>query len=154
MKYILNTFIYIEGYDNCIGILHEFYFKDPEFTLYEHRLINNELFVDSIDLNNKVLYIFKFPDVYLHEYNLFKEGKYSKFGEDVKKLIIEFWAQSYKGNKGAVDFLLKIKGILYKENKLRQIIEKDLGVQLDEEQELGDISEIDNETFKINEYSK
>lgn len=144
--------MYIEGYDNCIGILHEFYFKDPEFTLYEHRLINNELFVESIDLNNKVLYIFRFPDVYLNEYNLFKEGKYSKFGEDVKKLILKFWADFHKGNSGAVEFLLKVKGILYKEDKLKQIIEKELGVQLDKEQELGDISNINNETFEVNEY--
>lgn len=154
MKSLLNTYMYVDTqeYDNCLCILHEFNFKDPEFTSYEHRLTKNELFVRCVDIGNKVLYIFKFPDIYMKEYNLFKEGKYSEFGSDAKELILNFWADVHKGNKSAVEFLIKVKQILNKEDKLKQIIEKQLGVILSNEQELGEISDPEKETFKLNIY--
>lgn len=92
INYLENTFMFDNQnkYNNCFYILHEFNFKNPEFTNYEHRLINNELFINSYDIGNKVLYIFKFPEEYLPEYNSFINSKYSRFGEDAKILILEF----------------------------------------------------------------
>ncbi len=103
-------------------------------------------------MGNKVLYIFKFPEIYIKEYNLFKEGKYSEFGKDTKELILRFWTEAHKGNTSAVQFLIKVKQILYKEEKLKQIIESQLGVTLDNNQELGEISDSEKETFKIEVY--
>ncbi len=156
MKHLLNTYMYIGSgeYENCLCILHEFNFKDPEFTSYEHRLTKNELFVKCIDIDNKVLYIFRFPEIYIKEYNLFKEGKYSEFGNDVKELILKFWAEVFKGASVAIPFLIKVKQILYKEEKLKNIIEEELGVTLDANQELGDISDPEKETFKIKHFIK
>lgn len=153
-KHLLNTYMYIDQgeYENCLCILHEFNFRDPEFTSYEHRLTKNELFFKCIDVGNKVLYIFKFPEIYIKEYNLFKEGKYSEFGKDTKELILRFWTEAHKGNTSAVQFLIKVKQILYKEEKLKQIIESQLGVTLDNNQELGEISDSEKETFKIEVY--
>jgi len=147
--------MYIDGEKgNYLAILHEFTFKDPEFTSYEHRLTNNELFVKCIDIDNKVLYIFNFPKEYMDEYELFKEGKYSKFGDDVKQLILKFWTETFKGNSGAVSFLVNVKQILYRETKLKQSIETKLGIELSDEQELGEITDKESETFKISEYSE
>ena len=153
MKYLLNTYMFIDKYpDNHIGILHEFSIKDPEFTAYEHKLIKNEYFVELVDIGNKVLYIFKFPEIYKKEYELFKNGKYSEFGEDSKQLIIKFWTLANKGNSSLPAFLIKLKNILYKENKLKEIIEKELNVKLESNQELGEIVDRELESFKISEY--
>lgn len=141
-------------YKDCIFILHDFSFKNPEFTSYEHKFINNELFIDLIDINDKVLYIFKFPEEYMHEYNMFKEGKYSKFKKDAKELILKFFTKIYFGNINAVTFLLKVKQILFKDNKLKREIEDSLKVELDDEAELTDKIIVENETFKLSKYIK
>lgn len=152
MKFLENTYMFDEynEFGECLCILHEFSFKNPEFTHYEHRLTNNELFIKSIDIGNKVLYIFKFPKEYLPEYYKFYEGKYSEFGEDAKTLILKFWGEVHSSNSNAISFLIKIKQILYKEEKLRQIIEKELKVKIDKDAELGEKPNVDEETFKIN----
>lgn len=156
MRYLLNTYMFVDegDYKECLCILHEFTFKDPQFTAYEHRLTNNPLFVKCIDIDNKVLYIFKFPEEYLSEYYKFYEGKYSEFGEDAKQLILKFWAEVNKGNTASVQFLIKLKDILYKGTKLKETIEKKLGVKLNDDQELGEIIDIELETFKLEEYAK
>jgi len=156
-KNIKNTYINFDQphLKNCIGILQEFSFKVPEFTSYEHRFINNELFVELHDLDdNKVLYIFKFPEEYLHEYNCFKKGKYSKYGIDAKTLILEYFGHVYENNINAVPFLMKIKQILFKDKKLKRKIEKQLDVVLSDDAELSDVPNLDNELFKIKKIKK
>jgi len=150
-KFIINTYIHfnVEKYKNCIGILHNFSFRNPDFTAYEHKLINNELFVDIVDIDDNVLYIFKFPEEYIHEYNSFINGKYSAFGLDAKELILNYYNQLYKGNLNATAFLLKVNHVLFKDKKLKKQIEKDLGVVLDEDAELSDIPSRQDETYFI-----
>ena len=141
-------------YKDCLLILHDFSFKTPEFTSYEHTLINNELFVKLIDIDDKVLYIFKFPEEYMMEYNYIKDGLYSKFGEDAKELILDFFTDVYKGNPNAVSFLIKIKQVLFKDEKLKKKIEEELKVTLDADAELTDPINIDSETFELSKYIK
>ena len=156
MPYLLNVYMFDDKdeFKNCIFILHEFNFKNPEFTTYEHKLTNNPLFVKHIDLNNRVVYVFKFPEEYMDEYHYLMSSKYSLFGDDAKKLILRFWGQVYSGNSSSVNFLLKVKNILYKDKKLKEKLEKDLGVKLDDNQELGDYVDLENETFKIEEFKQ
>lgn len=153
-KFIQNTYTIIEGHENCLAVLHDFSFRNPDFTAYEHKLIKNELFVELIDIDDKVLYIFKFPEVYMHEYNCFKEGKYSQFGTDAKELVLEFYNNIYKGNINATTFLLKVNQILFKDKKLKRQIEEELNVSLSDEAELSGIAEEAQETFDILKYTK
>jgi hypothetical protein len=150
-KYLKNTYIFDADneYENCIFIFHEFSFKNPEFTAYEHKLIKNEYFVDLIDVDDKVIYIFKFPDEYLHEYNSYINGKYSEFGVDAKELILAFWTRVYENNPNAIPFLIKVKQILFKDEKLRKIIESDLGVNLNNSSELGESVNKKDETINL-----
>ncbi len=141
-------------YKDCLCILHDFSFKAPEFTAYEHKFTSNELFVDLVDIDKQVLYIFKFPEEYMKEYNALKEGKYSEFGDDAKELILEFFTDIYKGNPNAVPFLVKVKQVLFKDEKLRLNIEKELNVKISPEAELADKINIDNETFNLSKYIK
>jgi hypothetical protein len=154
LPYLNNTFMVDnEGkYENCIYILHDFDLSNPKFTTYEHHLINNELFIDMYDIGNQVLYIFKFPEEYLHEYNCLKNSKYSEFKDDAKELILEFWTVMYGENPNSLPFLTKVKDILFKTTKYRQKLEQSLSsktqkIVISSEAELGDIIDIENETF-------
>ena len=153
---LLNTYIYDDTgtYENCFFILHDFSFKLPEFTHYEHDLINNQLFVDLIDINDKVLYIFKFPEDYMHEYNSFILGKYSEYGVDAKEMILQFFTNIYRNNINAVDFLLTLKHTLFKDEKLRKKLESDLGVKISDDAELADKINKEDETFELSKILK
>lgn len=153
LPYLINTYLFDENneYENCIFILHEFNFKNPEFTKYEHKLTNNNLFVKHIDIDDKVVYIFKFPEEYLNEYNCLLNSQYSKFGDDAKQLILRFWAEVYSGNPAGVNFLLKVKQILYKDQKLKESLQKELGVIIPDNQELGSYVDPHNEVLILTE---
>lgn len=147
---IENTYMFDldNEFKECFYIEQDFSFKNPEFTAYEHRLTNNYLFQKLIDLkDNKVLYIFKFPEEYLHEYYCLRDSKYSEFGEDAKQQILDFWTNIYGKSNNGVNFILSVKNILYKEKKLKETLEKDLNVKLDDTIELGQKVEEINETF-------
>ena len=149
----------LEKHDKCIYLLYNFNIKDPEFTKYESELTENDLFVDLIDINNKVLYILKFPEDYIEEYNLYIKGKYSKFGDDAKELILKFWNDKYSSTTWINQFLIKTKQILYKEKVLKQQIELTLSteqspVRLSDDAELSDICDIKDETFKLSVIKK
>tara|TARA_R110000851_G_scaffold315229_2_gene477558 strand:- start:8166 stop:8717 length:552 start_codon:yes stop_codon:yes gene_type:complete len=155
-KNLVNTYIYDDQgeYEKCILILHDFSFKLPEFTHYEQDLINNDLFVDFIDVGDQVLYIFKFPEEYHSEYESFQKGKYSEFGADAKELILSFFSDIYQNNLNAVDFLIKVKHVLFKNERLRKKIETDLKVRLPKDAELSAIMEVENETFELSTVKK
>lgn len=160
-KHLNNVYMFEDTgkYKDCLLILHDFSFKTPEFTTYEHNLTNNEFFVKLIDINDKVLYIFKFPEEYMTEYNHIQAGKYSKFGEDAKELILDFFTDVYKGNPNAVPFLIKVKQILFKDEKLKKDIERELStnrspVILDKDAELTDPINVEDETFELSKYIK
>ncbi len=156
LPYLENTYMFDDTgkYENCFFILHEFNFKDKDFTAYEHKMIDNELFVELVDIGEKVLYIFKFPEIYLKEYNYLKESKYSKFDNYSKEVILNFWTHVYENNFKAYPFLKKVKQILYKDKYLKLEMEQKLSspdhiVKLDDNAELGEFVDIENETFKL-----
>jgi len=153
---LTNTFMCDDAdkYKDHFYVEHKFDFKSPDFTAYEHELTNNELFVESIDIDDKVIYIFKFPEEYLHEYQAFKDSRYSAFGIDAKELILKFWTNIYEEEPAAIPVLLKIKQILFKEEKLKKQIEKELSskrhlVEIPSDAELGEYVDVENETFLI-----
>jgi hypothetical protein len=151
-EYVDNTYMFDENneFQECFYITHDFFFKNPEFTKYEHKLVDNQFFQKLIDIStNKVLYVFKFPEEYLHEYYCLQQGKYSEFGEDAKKQILNFWTTIYGKSHTGVNFILSVKKILYKDKTLKQEIEKNLNVKLDDTIELGEIVVKENETFVL-----
>ena len=131
MSYLKNTYLF--GIDNnnngCIGLLYDFSAKYPKFNTYEHKLIANELYVKSYPVGNQIMYVFNFPEEYLPEYNSLYQGKYSEFGIDAKEMILKFWAMRGHSKKEMLDFLIEIKQVLYKDEKLRLKLEKDLNIK-------------------------
>jgi hypothetical protein len=151
---IENTFMFDSNneYKDCFFIVQNFSFKNPEFTAYEHRITNNDLFVKAIDIKDKVIYIYKFPKEYTHEYYEFMESRYSTFLEDAKKQILKFWTVIKGKQISGASFILKIKQILYKDKKLREEIEKNLGVKIADEAELGNHVDLNMETINLEKY--
>ncbi len=152
IKFIGNTYMF----DTKNEYLNAFYielksdFSDPEYTQYEHSLTENDYYLQSIDYDDgTTLFIFNFPEEYLHERKMFLEGKYSKFQEDAKTLIKEFWTEIYGTDNYAVNFLIKIKQVLNKEKRLKEKLEKSLGVTLSDDAELGDLVNKESETIKL-----
>lgn len=147
-----NSYIYdnLSKYNNCIYLLHKVKIQDPEFTKYEHKLLNNNLFTGLVDLDKDYsVYVFKFPEDYMFEYKLFEQGKYSEFGEDSKSLILKFWTELHQNNINAVNFLVKLKQILFRDDKLRRSLEQELKVKLPETAELTDKIKVDHETIYL-----
>lgn len=150
IDYLDNTYMFDEDneFNECIYIKHEFSFKNPEFTAYEHKLIDNQYFVKLVDIGSDVIYIFKFPEEYLHEYYCLQQSKYSEFGDDAKKLILKFWTEMYGRIPAGINLILKIKQVLYKEEKYKKQLEEKLNIELDSHSELGEKVEVSNETLK------
>lgn len=151
IPYIVNTFLKKEGFDEdglYLHIQHRFNFKDPHFTKYERELMNSNLFICSEDVGEDVIYTFRFPEEYEHEYMSFINGKYSEFKEDAKKIILNFLSMVYSRNMQAVDFLVRVRRVLNKDERLRQEWVKK-GIPIEEGSELESIVDIENETFKF-----
>lgn len=151
---IENTYIFSEDdmSPGKIHILQNFSFKVPEYTSYEHELIDNQYFIDLKDLDGKVLYSFNFPEEYLSEYHHYINSKFSKFGTDAKEQILDFWTKLVGKTTNGVNTVLKIKHILYKDKILKTKLEQDLKVTLSDDAELGTKVELETEIFKLNEY--
>jgi len=155
INYLENTYMFDENNEffECFFLLFQFSFKNPEFTAYEHKLIENDLFVKIIDIENedKVIYVFKFPEDYLAEYYCLQNSQYSKFGEDAKKLILKFWTIAYGKVYGGINVILTIKQKLYKDKILKEKLEKIINVKINDDAELGEHVYKHDETFKIAE---
>lgn len=152
LKLIKNTYLFDQDdqFEKCFFIEQEFDLSNPEITHYEHELTNNSYFLKHYDYSNYVIYVFKFPEEYLKEYDLFIEGKYSKFQKDAKDLIIDFWTSLYGGFKDGINFVLKVKQILYKSKELKDVLEQELKVKLDDDAELSSLINKSEETINLN----
>lgn len=67
-----------------------FYLNNGEPLSINNYLINNRNFIDIYDLDiNSVVYVFKVPEIYLEDYEIFMQGKYSKHTNKFKQLFFE-----------------------------------------------------------------
>lgn len=147
---IRNTFLINSETDEpTFSILHKFNYKDLNFPIYERKLLDNPLFIKSIDKGENVIYIFKFPEKYLKEYMLFKKSIYSEFSETAKSVILAFWLRIYRGRPVIYKVIAEMRQVLYKNDILRQQLEKDLKVKISPMQELGEYIDLDKELLTI-----
>lgn len=152
IEFVDNTYIFDNSnkYTNCIFLKTTLNFKIPEYAKLEKTIINNYLYVDTIDTEEYIIYIFKFPEEYLHEYYSFIRGEYSKFGIDAKDLIIKFIEKAFK-RYDISKVIERVNGYLFKNEEYKKILEKRINIKLPNNVELGDIINKKNETIVINE---
>lgn len=155
LKHIKNTYLFSTKHTvgDLFFILCNFDYSDPDYAKLESRLISNDLYLESYDILTDTLYVFKFPPEYKAEYLNFIQGKYSKFQNDAKRIILSFWGELYGDIPLFVTTtLLKIKQVLYKDKKLKERLENELSsnnhkVILPEDAELGNKINIEKEQF-------
>lgn len=151
-KYVKTTYIYSNLYKgkDYFYILIDYDFKLPEFKLEEERLMNFDLFVDCVDINeDSTLFIYEFPKAYKQELDYFKQGKYSKFGQDAKMKILKFFHRLLGTSTAGLKVLTDIKHVLYKNKILKEKLEEQLDVKISKNAELGSIINDDIETVNI-----
>lgn len=138
-----------DEFENCLFLLYHYDIKNPKFTKFEYELSKKEGFLTHIDLkDNQIIFIFKFPEEFIYEYNLFKNGKYSRFRHDCKALIINYW--NSKLSQGAIN---RLKQIFDRSDNLRKELERTLGIKLSSEDELSEGYNDIKETINITEKS-
>ena len=140
--FLMNSFIgdveYAE-YDNHIFLLHKFR-GSKSFLLYEHELSNSNLFVDSYDPDkHSTMHVFKVPKKYQKQYDLFKEGKYSKLDYEYKVLIFKF--------HGITDPEHRVAKVLFKHEDLKEEIEDRIGAEIPKGNELSSVPDLSVEIF-------
>lgn len=146
---LIDTYIkfnkYVGDIQYPIGLLYEWEESDA-FINYDDYLREHELLFNFFDVyNNRKLYIYNFPEKYIKDYILFKEGKYSKFSPDAKAAIISYSAEAYKYPPLIED----ITGVLWKHRTRRERLERELGVTLPKDSELASKIVFENETFRF-----
>lgn len=63
-----------------------------KYLKYIHNVyIGEDNTIYCVDRSNKAIYSPKIDTKYINEYNLFIEGKYSKFSTYFKLLVVKFW---------------------------------------------------------------
>lgn len=133
----------IKDEENYIGLLYkkepskrfEEMFIDYETSdfLREYRLVDDE----------KIMFIFIFPEEFNDDYVCFKEGLYSKISGISKNIIIEFTKDTYKYEPIVVDLV----DILYKRENRKAILEKQLQMSIPDDVELSSKIDIKEETY-------
>lgn len=156
-KFLENTYLFdnLNMYNNCIYFEYNFSKIKVNSEKFENNMIDNNYFIDLLKITDKhKIFIFRIPEEYKTEYQYFKLGKYSKYSIPAKHIILDFYTNIYSGNINAIDFLMKLKQVLFKDNKLKQKIEEELNVRLSSDAELTDIMNKKNETLNIEKIIK
>lgn len=142
-KLFLNCFIKVEKGKYCIALLYR-QSNDPLFKKFKKALSAFRDFDKIYDpTNNTTMFIFNIPKDFRKDFKYFMNGKYSKLSSQYKIDILRFHDQSIDDEIGQV---------LYKDPKRKEKMENKLDVIFEDDTELLSIINIENETFKIENY--
>lgn len=108
---------------------------DYQYAGFESRLISNENYIECNDLgNNYVLYTFKIPQIFIKEYYLFLDGRYSEFSKEYKEL---FPNKSHVYDNDKKPLKDKKGGYLLEDSPYFKVFNKDEGFKEKLAQKLG-----------------
>lgn len=137
-KLFVNAFIAAEQHEDCIALLYRFS-GDTIFLKFEQALKKFNSFRDTFDPSPYfVMFIFDVPDTYRKEYDLYMDGKYSKFSPEFKSRIMEFHGFNIHG---------EMAQILFQDEKRRLRLQEELDAEIEPGSELLSIIDIKEETF-------
>ena len=134
------------GYMNEIYLIYRFS-GEMNYKVFEEGLKHHVLFDRMIDLDHQhVMYVFSMNQEQCNIFELFKQGKYSKFPDNYKNKILNFNINpaliNPKNIRETADY-----GILYKTSKQRKVIEDLTGTSIDKKLELYSIPEEKEEMY-------
>jgi len=131
---------YVSDCHNYLCLLYR-YTGTNLYKTFEETMIKDKLCVKHIEYDNyHVMYLFKIPDMFRKDVEYFLEGKYSKFSDTLKKLILKF----YGSGKDSV-----VAQILYKSPDLKILMEQNLNIKLGEKTELASKPILEQEIYTI-----
>ena len=136
-------------YENCIYLM----FNSPTYSRVFNNLIDNFIdhpnFVTLYDIvsdTGSLMVVFSIPEELLDVYELFKEGKYSQYPEEVKDT---FFPKYTNTGKMTNRFMIFVKHI-----EMRKRIEDKIGMKLHTEAEVWDKPELEREIYLFNKNYK
>ena len=108
---------------------------------FENNILKEKLCIRHIDYDQyHVMYLFRIPDKFEKDVEFFLEGKYSRFSDTLKNLIFKFYGSSTESI---------VYQVIHKSPSLRQMIENDLNVRLDDNMELASKPILEHEIINI-----
>ena len=127
--YFMNFYTKVEGHDEEGFFLHYRYSDNQRFKSFEDKVTTMDGYRTHLDIDKyHVIYQFDIPEKYKQEFELFKNGKYSKFSEEYKKRILDFHkADEMAKQLGTTVENTKMHGILFKSKALREELEAKIG---------------------------
>lgn len=150
---IINTYTDVISqrgeYENVLALHCEFMEENADYEDFEKSIVNSELYIKHYEERNNVIFIIKFPDTYIREYNLYKQGLYSHFGDDCKIHIVRYWNKVLGRGFKNVPVIKKIKQILNKDPELNAKMREELNVEISLDQELGEAFNQEKEVINL-----
>jgi hypothetical protein len=139
----INVFRYCEEFpylDRHLFILYK-YSPNPLFDSFINKFKTLANFHSIVD-NDKytVMVILQFPTDLISTLKHFDKGEYSKFKNEDKRRILDFYSVSSNDKFGPA-------GVLYKKEWRRLELEKKIDMKLPESAELSSIADIEQETY-------
>lgn len=98
-----------------------------------------------------VISVYKFPSEFIEEYNLFLQGKYSKFGEAYIGLFPKKVSIIKNGKSIGSEFSLSYH-IFTRSSIIKKYWEKKIGEEIPDDMELWSAPDIEKETLDINQF--
>ena len=146
---------FINGYINDnYEVFLVFEKSDDNDIIFNHFLNNakvkNMCFLNIINNNDEIIVKYKVPEKHYDNFNLFIKGKYSKFDDEYKKIIVSYFGNTtVKDNYSVTEY----NTIYPQDFKRKQIAErlydkKDIKEGLKLIDEVLDIPDLQRETFK------
>lgn len=139
-----NAFLYDKisnVYDNYVSIAIDNY-RDVKFDSFYRNMLSHDLFVDSYEVEEVLILVFRIPDDKQEDFNLIKNGAYSKVSTESKQLIMS--NHFFDGGSSVIPM------ILHKSNELREIWEKKIDACLKDRE----VWAILNDEFETLTYQK
>lgn len=137
---LINAYI---SKDNNFIHLHYRFSTAPIYLKFENDVKKRLGFFSKKDIDkNSVVYIFKIPDIFKRDIEVFKLGKYSFFSDLLKSQIISFYNYTYDSTTAK---------ILRRDDQYRKQLELDFGVSIKPSLDLYDIPSFDDEFKNIEE---
>lgn len=130
-SYLYNSYITDYNSDNPKLKLTYRFVGSENYNKLENFLINHKFYICTKEENKYLTsYIFSIPDEYKQDYHSFLDGKFSLLSEKLKQNILVFHGFNKRTN---------VYKILYKSKELKTELEKELGIELEENCELASI---------------
>lgn len=136
--YFVNA--YISQDHNHLCLLYRFT-GTTHYKEFENNILKEKLCVQHVDYDPyHVMYLFRIPNQFKEDIEYFLEGNYSKFSDSLKSMIFRFYGSSTE---------TIVFQVIHKSPALKEMIEKDLYVKLDDSMELASKPIVENEIIYL-----